>query len=100
MSGDALSQIDVTQIILDTANTLCNNIIQSIDSNLRPMLDETIFIDSSILEEPATFLKIFGNSPTSGVLMLANSLLFAFILYYCIRLIVSHFTGNEVESPR
>ena len=32
--------------------------------------------------------------------MLANCLLFAFILYYCIRLITSHFSGTEVEAPQ
>lgn len=31
--------------------------------------------------------------------MLTNCLLLAFILYYCIRLIVAPFTGNEIESP-
>ena len=99
MSGDSLPQIDITQVILETTNTLCTNIIDSVDTALRPMLDDTIFIDSSILKEPATFLKIFGSSPSSGVLLLANCLLFAFILYYCIRLITSHFSGAEIESP-
>ena len=98
MSGDSVAQIDITKIIMDTANTLCTNILESVDSTIYPLLDKTIFIDEEIAED-SFFERIFGNSPVSGVLMLANCLLFAFILYYCIRLITSHFSGTEVEPP-
>lgn len=98
MSGDSVAQIDITKIVIDTANTLCSNMLQSIDSAIYPLLDKTIFIDEEIAED-SYFEKIFGNSPVSGVLMLANCLLFAFILYYCIRLVTSHFSGAEVEPP-
>lgn len=98
MSGDTFSPIDITQLILNTANTLCTNMLESIDSTIYPLLDKTIFINEEIAED-SYFEKIFGTSPISGVLMLANCLLLAFILYYCIRLITSHFSGTEVEPP-
>lgn len=98
MSGDTFPPIDITQIILNTANTLCTNMLESIDSAIYPLLDKTIFINEEIAED-SYFERIFGTSPTSGVLMLANCLLFAFILYYCIRLITSHFSGSEIEPP-
>lgn len=98
MSGDTLAQIDITQVILEATNNVCNKLLQSIDSEIYKQLDEVVFLKADLTEE-SFFVKIFGNSPTSGVLMLANCLLFAFILYYCIKLITSHFAGNEIESP-
>lgn len=98
MSGDTITPIDITKVILDTTNSICNNILDSIGSTIYDLLDKTLFLNADITED-SLFSKIFGNSPTSGVLMLANCLLFAFLLYYCIRLITSHFSGTEVESP-
>ena len=98
MSGDTITPIDITQVILDTANTLCSNILDSISSTIYSLIDDTLFLNAEITED-SLFAKVFGNSPTSGVLLLANCLLFAFILYYCIRLITSRFSGNEIESP-
>lgn len=98
MSGDTLQTIDISKIILETTNSLCTSILESISDKIYPLLDQVIFIDNSITTD-YYFKKIFGTSTTSGVLTIANCLLFAFILYYCIRLITSYFTGNEVESP-
>ncbi len=98
MSGDAFTQVDISKLILDTANSLCTNILESIDSTIYPLLDKTVFINEEITQN-SYFEKIFGTSPTSGVLMLSNCILVAFVLYYCIRLITSHFSGTEVEPP-
>lgn len=98
MSGDSIETINLTQVILETANTLCSSLLESIDKNIYPLLDKVIFVDETITQD-SYFKKIFGTSPTSGILMLSNCLIFAFILYYCIRLIISHFSGSEIESP-
>lgn len=99
MSGDTLQATDITQIILETANSLCSTMLESIDKNIYPLLDQVIFVNKNIVSD-SYFEKIFGNSPTTGILMLSNCLLFAFILYYCVRLITSHFSGTEVEYPQ
>lgn len=99
MSGESIQDIDITQLILETANSLCTTMLESIDNNIYPLLDKVIFIDETITTD-SYFEKIFGTSHMSGVLMLSNCLLFAFILYYCIRLIISHFSGTEIESPQ
>lgn len=98
MSGDTIQEINLVEVILETTNTLYSSIISSISQNINPLLDKLIFVDNTITEN-SYFEKIFGTSPTSGILMLTNCLLLAFILYYCIRLIVAPFTGNEIESP-
>lgn len=98
MSGDYLQATDISEIILETANSICSTMLESIDENIYPLLDKVIFINKNILTD-SYFEKIFGNSPTNGILMLSNCLLFAFILYYCIRIITSKFTGSELEYP-
>ena len=98
MSGETLTTTEIANIILETTNTLCSNMLQSIDQNIYPLLDKIIFIDKTITTD-SYFEKIFGSSSTSGVLILANCLFFAFALYYCTRLLISHFSGNEIESP-
>ncbi len=98
MSEETIQTIDVAKVIIETVNSLCSSLISSINEKVYPLLDEIIFIDENITND-SFFEKIFGTSTSSGILMLANCLVFAFILYYCIRLLVSHFTGNEVESP-
>lgn len=98
MSGDSLQSSDITEIILDTANSICSTMLESIDESIYPLLDKVIFINKNILTD-SYFPKIFGNSPTTGILILSNCLLFAFILYYCIRIITSKFSGTEIEYP-
>ncbi len=94
----ATQEIDIASIILDTINTLCQSLFSSIDNTIFSLLDELIFINSSITE--TNYLeKIMGLNINSGLLILANSLLIAFVLYYAIRRFTAFFNGQEVESP-
>lgn len=88
----------IITLIIKAINTIFSNFFSSIDNAIYPVLDDMVFIDDSILEY--TFLeKIMGTDSTNGLLLLANSLLIAFVLYYCIRLVFSYYTGTETESP-
>jgi len=90
--------MDVTETILNTINTLLGNLFSSVDNNLYPVLDNMLFINSDILEN--TFIsKIFGTSSSNGILLIANSLILGFALYYSIRLMFAYYTGSEVEKP-
>ena len=42
---------NITQIIIDTINTIFENIFSSIDNNLYSLLDELTFINSDILTD-------------------------------------------------
>ena len=75
---------DVTQIIINTINTIFENLFASIDNNLYSVLDDITFISSDILTDK-NFEKIFGTSTSNGILLIANSLLFGFLLYYSIQ---------------
>ncbi len=89
---------DVTQIIINTINTIFENLFASIDNNLYSVLDDITFISSDILTDK-NFEKIFGTSTSNGILLIANSLLFGFLLYYSIKYLMAHFTYNKVEHP-
>ena len=89
---------DITQTIIDTINEIFQNLFSSIDNNLYSVLDNITFINSDILND-ANFEKIFGTSTSNGILLIANSLLLGFILYYSIRYLMSHITFYNVENP-
>ena len=89
---------NITQTILDTINTIFNNLFSSIDNNVYGTLDHLAFVDTSILND-SIFEKIFGTNSTTGLLLIANSLLIAFALYYCFKLLYSNFASTQIESP-
>ena len=89
---------NITQTRISTINTIFENILSSIDNNLYSVLDDITFISSDILTDK-NFEKIFGTSASNGILLIANSLLLGFLLYYAIRYLMSHLTYQNVEHP-
>ncbi len=89
---------NITQTIIDTINTIFENVLSSIDNNLYSVLDDITFVGSDILTDK-NFEKIFGTSASNGILLIANSLLLGFLLYYAIRYLMSHLTYQNVEHP-
>lgn len=91
-------QNNVTQIIIETINTIFETLFSSIDNNLYGVLDKVTFIGPDILNDK-NFENIFGTSTSNGILLIANSLLLAYILYFSIRYLISHFTYSRTETP-
>lgn len=89
---------DIAQTIINTINTIFENLFASIDNNLYSVLDDITFVSSDILHDK-NFENIFGTSTSNGILLIANSLLLGFILYYAVRYLMSHITYNRVENP-
>ena len=89
---------EITTNIINTINTIFENLFSSIDSSLYEILDNLVFVDTDILTDKY-FNKIFGISSNSGILLIANSLLIGFILYYSARLMMSNFTYQRTENP-
>lgn len=89
---------NVSDIIIQTINTIFENLFASIDNSLYSILDNITFISTDILND--NYLgKIFGTSTSNGILLIANSLILAFIVYFGIRLLFSHFTFSPIETP-
>ena len=89
---------NVTSTILDTINTILGNLFSSIDNNVYGVLDDITFISSDIIYD-SYFEKILGTSASNGILLISNSLLFGFILYYSIKYLLAHFTYKSTEHP-
>lgn len=89
---------NITQTIITTINTLFSNLISSIDNSLYAILDDIIFINTDILKT-SHFENIFGTTTSSGILLIANSLLIGFILYYTIQLLLSNLCITKAQSP-
>lgn len=88
----------ISSVISSTINEMFYKIFSSIDNSLYSVLDDFTFIDSDILSDKY-FSDIFGSSSNSGILLIANSLVFGYLLYYSFKLIFSYFGITEIESP-
>ena len=69
---------NISTTIIETINTILQNLFSSIDNNLYNVLDDITFISSDIMED-SYFEKIFGTSTSNGILIIANALLFGFL---------------------
>lgn len=90
--------VNITDIIIETINTILQNLFSSIDNNLYEVLDDITFISEDILTDKY-FEKILGTSMSSGILLIANSLLLGFLLYFSIKYLMSHISSIQIESP-
>ena len=89
---------DITTNIINTINTIFQKLFSSIDSNLYNVLDDLIFINKNILKDKY-FNKLFGTSTANGILLISNSLLIGFIIYFATKYMLSNFTYNKIENP-
>ncbi len=90
--------VNIGKVILDTINNLCSSLFTSIDKNIMPELDKLLFLDTDIIKN-TSLERIVGDNLNTGLLVLANSLLTAFVIYYAIRRFTSFYMGTDVESP-
>lgn len=91
--------INITSTIVEIINNILSTLLNSIDKNIFPVIDELVFLDRNVLSSGDKMNKLLSTSPTSGVLLLANCLFSAFVLYYAARLVISQLTGANIESP-
>lgn len=91
-------EINIASIIIDSINTIFQTLFSSVDLNIASILDEVTFINTDILNS-SHFSSIFGHSSTNGILLIANSLIIGFLLYYATRLLLSHLLITQTERP-
>lgn len=90
--------INITEIIMNTINIIFSNIFSSIDNNLYAVLDDITFINTDILNT-THFQKILGTTTSNGILIIANSLMIGYLLYYCGRLVLSNLAIVQEQRP-
>lgn len=89
---------NITNVIIQTINSIFQTLFSSLDNSIYSVLDDITFIDTNILHS-SIFQRIFGNGNYSGILLIANSLLLGFSIYYAIRLLYSHYMNIQIERP-
>ncbi len=90
---------NITSALSSSLNSLFSNLFSSLDNNLYAVLDDLTFIDTNIYDNKF-FSILTSNSPTSGILLISNSLVFGFLIFFTIKLILSNFCIiNNLESP-
>lgn len=90
--------LNLSDIIFNAINKLLSQLFSSIDNTIYSVLDNITFIQPDILENSA-FKKILGESHSEGILLICNSLILGFILYYAINYLISHLTYSKIEAP-
>lgn len=92
------TQNSIIQTISETINSLFSSLFSSIDNNIYSVLDDIIFIDTDILNDKF-ISSVFGTSTTKGLLLISNSLLLGFAIFYIIRYAYSHYSMTQTEQP-
>ncbi len=93
------NSIKLSEIIFKSINELLSSLLSSIDNSIYSFLDDLAFIDTSILSNKY-FEKIFGSNSADGILLICNSLILGFIIYYAIAFLISHLTYSKIDTPK
>lgn len=93
-----MNSSEISSIISNTINEMFSKIFSSIDNSLYTVLDDFTFIDSDILNDEY-FIDIFGLSSKQGILLIANSLVLGYLIYYAFKLLLSHLGITQIEKP-
>lgn len=93
-----MNSSEVSTIISNTINEMFYKIFSSLDNSLYSVLDDFTFIDSDVLSD-RYFIDIFGFSNKEGILLVANSLILGYLIYYSFKLLLSHLGITQVEQP-
>lgn len=93
-----LNAASTTELITNSINSIISSLFSSIDNNIYSVLDDITFINSDIIKN-SYFEKILGTNLSSGFLLICNSLVIGFVLYYAVSLIFSYLTFSSVQSP-
>jgi membrane protein len=88
---------NLSTTIANTINELIQDLFSSIDNNIYSYIDEIIFLTPSSISNN-NFEDLFTTSSKS-ILVIANALILAYLLYYCVKLFLSYYSGTQVERP-
>lgn len=92
------TQVNIVQVITETINNLFSNLFSSIDNSLYSVLDDLLFIGPNLFND-SNLEKILGSLDSNGLILICNSLLLGFALYYACFLMLSKFTFSQVQKP-
>ena len=89
---------NLTLSIMESMNNIFSKIFSAVDNGVYTILDKIVFVDTSIIERE-NFIKLFGKNPTSGILLICNSLVVGIFLFYIVTYLFSHITYAKIQPP-
>ena len=84
--------------IITTITNIFKSLFSSIDNSIYSALDSITFIDKEIINSPYLH-KILGSTASSNILLIANSLLIGYIIYFAIKYLLSNFSICKPTNP-
>ena len=82
--------------IINNFNVLSEKFFKILQRDVFPLIDQILEVNSSILaKEP---LKDLMNGKNNGMIMLANTLLLLFVLFYIIKQLIFLYNGDSMED--
>jgi len=93
-----LENFNLVESIRQSLNELFSGLFSSIDNNVYALLDNFVFINSKITKEPA-IQKLLVDNPFDGILLICNSLVFGFMIYYAANFLFSHLIYSKSQRP-
>lgn len=79
-------------------NNIFSSLSASIDTKIYTILDNLVFINTDIFAD-GTLYNIFGSNNSGGIILICNSLLSGFLIYYAISLLLSYLTFSQIQRP-
>ena len=93
-----MDSVNITETIINTINSLFNNLFSSVDNNVYAVLDDITFINSNIINDDI-ISRILETSTTTGLIVVANALIISLAAFYAVRYLLSSYTLSQVEKP-
>lgn len=93
-----MENFNLVDSIRQSLNELFSGLFSSIDNNIYSLLDSLTFVNSKITYEPA-IQKLLGDNISDGILLICNSLVLGFIIFYAGNYLFSHLTYAKVQRP-
>ncbi len=78
-------------------NNIFSSLSSSVDTKIYSILDDLVFLNTDIFSN-STIYNILGNS-SGGILLICNSLVSGFLIYYAFSLLFSYLTFSQVQRP-
>ena len=89
---------NITNTISNSLNTLFTNLHNSLNDNVFQILDDITFIDGDILNHK--YFSALLIDKANGIIIIANCLLFAVLIYYAASFLFSHFSlSKSIQTP-
>lgn len=94
-----MNKAEIISTITEIINSIFGQLFSSIDSTIYSKIDELAFISPDIFSK-SIIRELVGNSFGNGkIIMIANSLIISFSLYYICKLFLNNFSDIYIERP-